>query len=78
MCGRHADRKSRILQSGAEHHLFYSNVSYWPIAGRAAIASVAVIPRKFPKEQATQGSGPSGQTPDPASQGDEAETHKKN
>ena len=39
---------------------------------------VAVIPRKFPKEQATQGSAPSGQTPDPASQGDEAETNKKN
>jgi hypothetical protein len=38
----------------------------------------AVIPRKFPKEQATQGSAPSGQTPDPASQGDEAETNKKN
>ena len=39
---------------------------------------VAVIPRKFPKEQATQGSAPSGQTPDPASRGDEAETNKKN
>jgi hypothetical protein len=39
---------------------------------------VAVIPRKFPKEQATQGSAPSGQTHDPASQGDEAETSKKN
>ena len=39
---------------------------------------VAVIPRKFPKEQATQGSAPSGQTGDPASQGDEAETNKKN
>jgi hypothetical protein len=39
---------------------------------------VAVIPLKFPKEQATQGSAPSGQTPDPASQGDEAETNKKN
>ena len=39
---------------------------------------VAVIPRKFPKEQATQGSAPSGQTPDPASKGDEAETNKKN
>jgi Protein of unknown function (DUF1236) len=38
---------------------------------------VAVIPRKFPKEQATQGSAPSGQTHDPASQGDEAETSKK-
>ena len=38
---------------------------------------VAVIPRKFPKEQATQGSAPSGQTHDPASQGDEAETNKK-
>ena len=38
---------------------------------------VAVIPRKFPKEQATQGSAPSGQTHDPASQGDEAETTKK-
>ena len=38
---------------------------------------VAVIPRKFPKEQATQGSAPSGQTHDPASQGDEAETGKK-
>jgi hypothetical protein len=38
---------------------------------------VAVIPRKFPKEQATQGSAPSGQTGDPASQGDEAETNKK-
>ena len=38
---------------------------------------VAVIPRKFPKEQATQGSAPSGQTRDPASQGDEAETSKK-
>ena len=39
---------------------------------------VAVIPRKFPKEQATQSSAPSGQTHDPASQGDEAETSKKN
>jgi len=39
---------------------------------------VAVIPRKFPKVQATQGSAPSGQTHDPASQGDEAETTKKN
>jgi hypothetical protein len=39
---------------------------------------VAVIPRKFPKDQATQGSAPSGQTHDPASQGDEAETTKKN
>ena len=39
---------------------------------------VAVIPRKFPKEQTTQGSAPSGQTHDPASQGDEAETNKKN
>ena len=38
---------------------------------------VAVIPRKFPKEQATQGRAPSGQTPDPASKGDEAETNKK-
>jgi Protein of unknown function (DUF1236) len=38
---------------------------------------VAVIPRKFPKDQATQGSAPSGQTHDPASQGDEAETNKK-
>ena len=37
---------------------------------------VAVIPRKFPKEQTTQGSA-SGQTHDPASQGDEAETNKK-
>ena len=27
---------------------------------------VAVIPRKFPKDQATQGSAPSGQTHDPA------------
>src|SRR5262245_58396160 len=39
---------------------------------------VAVIPRKFPKEQTTQGSAPSGKTHDPASQGDEAETTKKN
>jgi hypothetical protein len=39
---------------------------------------VAVIQRKFPKEQTTQGSAPSGQTHDPASQGDEAETTKKN
>jgi hypothetical protein len=39
---------------------------------------VAVIPRKFPKEQTTQGSAPNGQTQDPASQGDEAETTKKN
>lgn len=39
---------------------------------------VAVIPRKFPKEKATQGSAPSGETRDPASQGDEAETSKKN
>ena len=39
---------------------------------------VAVIPRKFPNEEATQGSAPSGQTHDPASQGDEAETNKKN
>jgi Protein of unknown function (DUF1236) len=38
---------------------------------------VAVIPRKFPKEQTTQGAAPSGQTLDPASQGDEAETNKK-
>jgi hypothetical protein len=38
---------------------------------------VAVIPLKFPKEQATQGSAPSGQSPDPASKGDEAETNKK-
>ena len=38
---------------------------------------VAVIPRKFPTDQATQGSAPSGQTHDPASQGDEAETNKK-
>jgi Protein of unknown function (DUF1236) len=38
---------------------------------------VAVIPRKFPKEQTTQGAAPSGQTLDPASQGDEAETTKK-
>jgi hypothetical protein len=38
---------------------------------------VAVIPRKFPKEQATQGRAPSGQTRDPASKGDEAETSKK-
>jgi hypothetical protein len=38
---------------------------------------VAVIPRKFPKDQATQGRAPSGQTRDPASKGDEAETHKK-
>ena len=43
-----------------------------------ASAVVAVIPRKFPKEQATQGSAPSGETRDPASQGDEAETSKKN
>jgi hypothetical protein len=39
---------------------------------------VAVIPLKFPKEQATQGSAASGQTLDPASHGDEAETNKKN
>ena len=39
---------------------------------------LAVIPRKFPKDQATQGSAPSGQTGDPASRGDEAETNKKN
>jgi Protein of unknown function (DUF1236) len=39
---------------------------------------VAVIPRKFPKDQPTQGNAPSGQTLDPASQGDEAETNKKN
>lgn len=39
---------------------------------------VAVIQRKFPKEQATQSGAPSGQTLDPASQGDEAETSKKN
>jgi hypothetical protein len=39
---------------------------------------VAVIPRKFPKERATQGSAPSGQTHDPASDGDQAETSKKN
>lgn len=38
---------------------------------------VAVIPRKFPHEQATQGSAPSGQTSDPASGGDHAETNKK-
>src|SRR5215471_9457882 len=35
------------------------------------VTVVAVIPRKFPKEQTTQGSAPSGQTPDAASQGDE-------
>jgi hypothetical protein len=39
---------------------------------------VAVIPRKFPQERETQGSAPSGQTHDPASGGDEAETSKKN
>jgi hypothetical protein len=39
---------------------------------------VAVMPLKFPKEQATQHSAPSGQTLDPASQGDEVETNKKN
>jgi uncharacterized protein DUF1236 len=39
---------------------------------------VAVIPLKFPKEQATQRSAPSGQTLDPAAHGDEAETNKKN
>jgi hypothetical protein len=39
---------------------------------------VAVIPRKFPSSEGTQGSAPSGQTHDPASQGDEAETSKKN
>jgi hypothetical protein len=39
---------------------------------------VTVIPRKFPKEQATQRGAPNGQTLDPASQGDEAETNKKN
>ena len=38
---------------------------------------VAVIPRKFPKDQTTQGGAPSGQTLDPASHGDEAETNKK-
>jgi uncharacterized protein DUF1236 len=38
---------------------------------------VAVIPRKFPKQE-TQGSAPSGNTHDPASKGDEAETNKKN
>ncbi len=38
---------------------------------------VAVVPRKVPKEQTTQGTTPSGQTTDPASQGDEAETNKK-
>ncbi|MGA8948953.1 MAG: DUF1236 domain-containing protein [Pseudolabrys sp.] len=38
---------------------------------------VAVIPRKFPKDEATQGSAPSGETHDPASKGDEAETNKK-
>ena len=39
---------------------------------------VAVIPRKFPKEQVTQEGPASGQTHDPASHGDEAETSKKN
>jgi uncharacterized protein DUF1236 len=39
---------------------------------------VAVIPLKFPKEPPTQRSAPSGQTLDPASQGDEVETSKKN
>ena len=39
---------------------------------------VAVIPLKFPKAQATQRTAPSGQTLDPASQGDEVETSKKN
>src|SRR5262245_20249762 len=38
---------------------------------------VAVIPRKFPKDQETTGGAASGQTHDPASQGDEAETTKK-
>jgi len=38
---------------------------------------VAVIERKFPQVNETQGSAPSGQTHDPASHGDEAETNKK-
>jgi hypothetical protein len=38
---------------------------------------IAIIPRIFLQERATQGSAPSGQTPDAASQGDEAETSKK-
>jgi hypothetical protein len=37
---------------------------------------VAVIARKFPNDE-EQGGAASGQTPDPASQGDEAETAKK-
>src|SRR5215475_4941849 len=39
---------------------------------------VAVIPRKFPKEQTTQGSEPSGQTHDPALYFNEAATTEKN
>ena len=38
---------------------------------------VAVVPRKFPKDEATQGSAPSSKYHDPASKGDEAETNKK-
>lgn len=39
---------------------------------------VAMIPRKFPQEQPKQNNAPSGETHDPASGGDQAETGKKN
>jgi hypothetical protein len=41
------------------------------------ITIVAVIPRKFPASQATQGQAPSGRTEDPATQGHDPEIQKK-
>jgi hypothetical protein len=41
------------------------------------ITIVAVIPRKFPTEQTTQGQAPSGRTEDPASHGHDPEIQKK-
>lgn len=41
------------------------------------ITIVAVIPRKFPAEQTTQGQAPSGRTEDPATNGHDPEIQKK-
>ena len=41
------------------------------------ITIVAIIPRKFPTEQSTQGQAPSGRTEDPATQGHDPEIQKK-
>jgi hypothetical protein len=41
------------------------------------ITIVAIIPRKFPAEQSTQGQAPSGRTEDPASHGHDPEIQKK-